>query len=195
MNRDPSDKTIFRPARKEESRTIAELYRIAGGGVTDYIWTMNCEPGQNVFEYGASRYSVEDVPFGYKNCLFALSQDNILGMLIAFPMHENQEAEAEIDPVLAPYMKLEQYDSYYICAMAVFPEHRGKGIGTKFLELAERQAKDKGYQQISLIVFEQNEGALKLYKQNGFYEVEREPVVPHELIHYTGDALLMVKDI
>lgn len=45
------------------------------------------------------------------------------------------------------------------------------------------------------MVFEQNAGAKRLYERHGFREVARRPVVPHESIRYTGDALLMVADV
>jgi ribosomal protein S18 acetylase RimI-like enzyme len=79
--------------------------------------------------------------------------------------------------------------------MAVYHEYRGKGIGTKFLEIAAEKAPSLRLPWLSLIVFEENERAKRLYERHGFYEVMRENVVPHELIHHTGDALLMVKDI
>jgi ribosomal protein S18 acetylase RimI-like enzyme len=205
MNQKLIDQTIFRQAKKEECRTIAELFSIASDGVADYIWTKYSEPGENILDVGARRYSNEDWPFSYKNCVLAELKGEVLGMLIAFPIQESQEQESQdeesetdpilIDPILAPYTKLEHSGSYYICAMAVFDTYRGRGIGTKFLEIAERDALDRQLTQLSLIVFEQNDGALRLYERNGFYEIKREPIVPHELICYTGDALLMVKDI
>jgi len=210
MNQELIDQTIFRQAKKEECRTIAELFSIASDGVADYIWTKYSEPGENILDVGARRYSNEDSPFSYKNCVLAELKGEVLGMLIAYPIHESQEHESQeeesetdpilidpilIDPILAPYTKLEHSGSYYIGAMAVFDKYRGRGIGTKFLEIAEQQSVDKQLPQLSLLVFEQNDGALRLYERSGFYEVKRETVVPHELIRYTGDALLMVKDI
>ena len=118
-------------------------------------------------------------------------------MLAAFPIGAEQSSygETDVDPVLAPYSKLEQPNSYYIAGMSVFPEYRGNGIGTKLLEIAEQQAESLGLNQLSLIVFEQNEGAKRLYERHGYCEIAREEVVPHELIRHMGYALLMVKDI
>jgi ribosomal protein S18 acetylase RimI-like enzyme len=191
------DRIRYRPAGKEDCRTIARLYSMASDGVTDYLWTLLVEPGQDILDAAEKRYSEDDSQFGYKNTTIAEINENIAGMLVAFPLEwaYNPETDGEPDPVLLPYTKLEQEGSYYICAMAVVDEYRGKGIGTEFLEIAKRQAIDKELLQLSLIVFEQNEGAKRLYERNGFYEVKREPVVPHELIRYTGDAILMVKDI
>ena len=79
--------------------------------------------------------------------------------------------------------------------MAVEAAHRGQGIGTQLLAEAERSARALGFRKLSLIVFEQNEGAKRLYERHGYVEKRRHPVVPHPLIHYTGDALLMVKHL
>jgi len=129
--------------------------------------------------------------------VIAESGGKIAGMLAAFPMPEPDDtvSQAETDPVLIPYSRLEQHNSYYIAGMALYPEYRGRGIGTKFLEIAAEKAAGLDLPQLSLIVFEQNEGAKKLYERHGFYEIMRERVVPHKLIHHTGYGLLMVKDI
>jgi ribosomal protein S18 acetylase RimI-like enzyme len=191
------DKVIFRPAKRDECRTIARLYSISSDGLADYIWTTLAKPGEDILDVGERRYSNEDLLFSYKNCLVVEHKGEIIGMLVAFPMYlpDGPNAANEPDPVLVPYAKLEKDSSYYIMGVAVFPEYRGKGIGTRFLELAAGKAREYGLSQLSLIVFEQNEGAKRLYERHGFYEIAREAVVPHDLIHYNGYALLMVKDI
>lgn len=190
-------KLKIRTARKEDSRKIAELFSISSDGVADYTWSTLAEPGEDILDVGERRYSREDTQFSYQNCTIAEIDGEIVGMPAAFPIEseESNDGRKDIDPILAPYTKLEQPNSYYIAGMAVFPEYRGKGIGSKFLEIAEQQARGLGLNQISLIVFEGNRGAKRLYERHGYYELARERVVPHELIHYAGYALLMVKDI
>lgn len=197
MHRIISEGAIYRPAEKGESRTIARLYSMSSDGVSDYIWTTLAKPGEDILDVGERRYSDESLLFSYKNCIVAEYHGEIIGMLVAFPMYlpDGPNAANEPDPVLVPYARLEKDSSYYIMGVAVLPENRGKGVGTKFLELAAEKAREHGLSQLSLIVFEQNEGAKRLYERHGFYEIAREEVVPHELIHYTGYALLMVKDI
>lgn len=184
----------FRPAIKDDCAIIAALYSISSDGVADYIWTQMAELGEDILAVGRRRYERENSVFSYRNCTVVENEGNTIGMLVAFPMHADP-SEEESDPVLAPYSKLEEDDSYYICGMALFPEHRGRGIGTRLLALAEEHARDKGFEKVSLIVFEQNTGAKQLYDRTGYRETRREPVYPHPLIHYTGDAVLMVKEI
>jgi ribosomal protein S18 acetylase RimI-like enzyme len=190
---------IFRPALKHEARTIAELYRISSDGVADYIWTGLRQPGEDLLDVGERRYAREHTDFSYQNVTLAVVDAEIAGMMAAYrmgpPEQPGDEFDFDIDPVLLPYAKLEQPDSFYISGMALFPRFRGRGIGTRLLELAAQKAHAAHLPQVSLIVFEQNTGAKRLYHRCGFREVMREPVVPHPLIHHNGDALLLVKDV
>ena len=186
----------LRAAAKSDCGSIAALYSISSDGVADYIWTTLAQPGEDILEVGRHRYEREDSAFSYRNCVVVEHEDEVIGMLVAFPMHAEETTEDdEYDPVLAPYARLECDNSYYICGMAVFPEYRGKGIGTRLLQLAEGHALAKGFDTMSLIVFEQNNGAKRLYERFGYREIAREIVVPHPLIHYSGDAVLMVKHL
>jgi len=186
--------STFRPARKEDCEDIAALYRISSDGVADYVWSKLAQPGEDPLAVGQRRYAREDTAFSYLNCTVIEHGGRVIGMLVAFPMHADP-TEVESDPVLAPYSMLEEDGSYYICGMAVIPEYRGLGLGTRLLALAEEQAGRKGFGKLSLIVFEQNNGAKRLYDRHGYHEVGRKAVYPHPLIHYTGDAILMVKEM
>jgi len=186
----------FRPARREDSRTIAELYRLSSDGVADYIWSRLAEPGEDILDVGARRYTRENTDFSYQNVTLALVNGRIAGMFAAYVIGPSAtDAPDDVDPVLAPYMKLEQPNSFYISGMALFPEFRRRGIGTRLLEFAADNARARGLRDLSLIVFEQNARAKRLYERFGFREIRREPIVPHPLIHRGGEALLMVRDI
>ena len=185
----------FRAAVKSDSRNIARLYSISSDGVADYIWTCLAQPGQDILDVGQVRYEREGTPFSYRSCTIAEVDGEIAGMLVAFPMRVDTNAPPEEDPVLGPYSRLEEDASYYVCGVALFPRFRGLGIGSRFMSLAQDAARVEGLSKLSLIVFEQNAGAKKLYDRLGYREVARAAVVPHPLIHYTGDALLMVKDL
>lgn len=189
----------FRPAKRSECLTIARLYSISSDGVADYIWTKIAEPGENIFEVGEKRYRQEGTAFSYQNCTIVEKDKEIVGMMVAFPMYtpdtDDSLADQDADPVLAPYAKLEEYDSYYICGVALFPEFRGGGIGKTLMQLAEQKCAEIGLNKLSLIVFEQNTGAKRLYENLGYQVVASEEIVPHPLIHFTGQACLMVKKL
>jgi ribosomal protein S18 acetylase RimI-like enzyme len=185
----------FRPAQKTDSRAIATLYSIASDGVANYIWSQFAEPHETLIDVGQRRYEREGIPFSYQNATLATVEGAIAGMLVAYPIEGESEPDPQPDPVLAPYRQLEAPNSYYICGLAVFPDYRQQGIATHLMHLAEQQAIAKGLPQVSLIVFEQNTRAKRLYDRLGYREIKRVPVVPHPLIEAFGNALLMVKPL
>lgn len=56
----------------------------------------------------------------------------------------------------------------YVFLLYVAPNHRKKGIGTALMQHAQQWAKQKGYEQMSLQVFENNSAAMKLYEKLGY---------------------------
>jgi ribosomal protein S18 acetylase RimI-like enzyme len=189
-----ADNVTFRPARRDDCAEIAGLFRIASEGIADYVWSQVQEPGVSLLETGERRYRRENTAFSYQNCVIAERDGAILGMLHGFAMEADSEPPAdEPDPVLRPYSELEAPGSYYIAGVALYPEHRGRGIGDRMLALARDRARELDLESLSLIVFEQNQGALRLYERSGYREIDRRTVVPHPLIHATGDAILMLR--
>lgn len=185
----------LRPATPADSRAIAELFRISSGGVADYIWQLLKPeyPGLDLLDIGERRYAREGVNFSCDNCTIAEHDGSVLGMLHAYEMAE--PGEPETDPVLRPYAELESPGSLYISGVALFPEYRNLGIGSRLMDAALQTARDSDLPELSLIAFEQNEGSWRLYLRLGFDVVDQRPVVPHPLIRYTGNALLMTRRV
>jgi len=67
--------------------------------------------------------------------------------------------------------------------------------GSDLLSESVLLARIKQYVHYSSYPLEQNTGIHRLYVRKGYREVKRERVYPHPLIHQTGDAILMAKDI
>jgi ribosomal protein S18 acetylase RimI-like enzyme len=194
--------TLFRPATIDDCYKIAQLFSMASDGVANYMWSTLTKdyPGLTPIEIGSKRYANDQSVFSYKSCIVAERDGEVIGMMATYPIEEasesNSKATTELkelsdEPdILAPY-SMEAPGTWYICALALFPEFRGQGLGTQFLSIARQQAQEKGFQELSLLCFEQNTGAMKLYQRNGFKVIDRAAIVPHKLIHCTGDVLLM----
>lgn len=186
----------IRPAARDDSGTIAALFLISSDGLAEYIWQQVAEPGESVLEAGARRYARRDAEFSYEHCLIADRDGAALGMAHSFPMRVDPDAARGDDPVLRPYAELEDDGSLYLSGVAVFPEHRGQGIGSRLMSAVTDRAAKSGLPRVSLICFERNAGALRLYRRLGFREVDRRPVVPHPCLHYgDGDAILLAKEV
>ncbi|MHA1599848.1 MAG: GNAT family N-acetyltransferase [Alphaproteobacteria bacterium] len=195
-------KPPFRWAQKEDCYRIAELFSMSSGGVADVVWSNLGIPDLSLLEIGEQRYARENTEFSYQNCVVAEIDDDVAGMLVSFPIEETKTVQAEAPSpasneldVLAPYGELEVPGSYYICGVALLPQYQSQGLGSRLCEIAKGLARERGYDELSLLVFEQNMGAVQLYERLGFKEIDRRPLVPHELIRYTGDVLLMTAPV
>ena len=194
----------YRTATADDARNIAELVAISSDGVAVIEWQSEANKRKqcSALDVGAETYRQPDGNYSYRHCLIAEVDDTVAGMLLTFPVsadcapRTDKSRPTERDSnVFAPYMYLEEPDSWYICGVALYPAYRGKGIGTQFMNMAELQAHDHGYAKLSLVAFEQNTGSVRLYQRLGFTIVDQAPVVPHPCIPYTGSALLMVKPL
>lgn len=192
----PLPDLVLRPATRDDCADIARLFLISSDGLADYIWSRIAEPGEELFEAGARRYAREGVPFSYENCLMAELDGAVVGMAHMFAMEEDPDAEPETDPVLKPYADLEAYGSLYLSGIAVFDTHRNRGIGGRLLDAVEEKARAASLPSVSLICFERNEAAMRLYERIGYRDIARRPLVPHPSLHYQdGDAVLMLKTL
>ena len=186
----------IRRARKEDAREIARLFEISSDGIAQYIWSRLQGPGQSLLDVGEARYARENTIFSYQNCLMAERDGAIVGMIHLFQETGPPAEVPESDPVLRPYVELELYGSLYISSIAVYEKYRGTGIGTELLHWAFALARELGMGKVSLICFERNESAMRLYTRLGFCEIDRRPIVPHPSLHYRdGDALLMAREV
>ena len=186
----------LRPASREDAPLIARLFLISSDGLAEYIWSRLAAPGEALAEVGARRYARDGVAFSWQNCLIAERGGEPAGMLHAFPMEADPDAQPETDPVLRPYSELEDYGSLYVSGVAVLPAARGAGIGTALMDAAAARARSLSLPRVSLICFERNEGAMRLYRRLGYRELARRPLVPHPSLHYPdGDAVLLALEV
>ena len=61
-----------------------------------------------------------------------------------------------------------QLEHGHVADIVVAPGYEGQGIATMLLEAGERWARDRGYEWLSISVFESNSRAASLYERSGF---------------------------
>ena len=86
----------FRPATRADARDIALFYRMASEGVSDYVWSLLAEPGEDLLDVGARRYEREKTAFSYENCEIAELDGKVAG--IAFQTLKEAENIGEMVP-------------------------------------------------------------------------------------------------
>jgi ribosomal protein S18 acetylase RimI-like enzyme len=192
-------KPRFRPARKEDARALARLIDIAGEGFAKHLWTQAASPGESALDVGTRRAEREDGGFSYRNATVAEIDAKIAGLLLGYRLADPYDTGdlAALPDLVRPLVELESQapGSWYVNALAVFPEYRGAGLGSQLLAEAGRLAQWSGAKTLSLIVADQNESARRLYERTGYRVASRRPLVAFPGSQHEGDWVLMMKPI
>jgi ribosomal protein S18 acetylase RimI-like enzyme len=195
----PKFEATFRPARNVDAAALAALIDIAGEGIPLFLWNQMKASGQSVFEFGRARAARDRGNFSYRNATVVEIDGEVAACLVDYQLDDPYDIGdlAELPEVVRPLVELEAKapGSWYVNAMAAFPEFRGQGIGSSLLALAEERGRQHKAKSSSLIVAGENAGAVRLYARSGYREVARAPVVVYPGCAHGGDWVLMVKPI
>jgi len=172
---------------------------MAGEGIPAYFWAQAAEPGENILEIGARIAAKEDENFSYRNVQIAEIDGEVAGMMLAYRLPEAEDAEdlQAFPEFVRPLIELEQCvpGSFYINMLATYPRYRNRSVGTALMAMVDRLAAEEGCSLSSIEVFEQNEGALRLYQRLGYQIRERRKVIPHPCHPYEGDVVLLTRSV
>ncbi|MEM8655054.1 MAG: GNAT family N-acetyltransferase [Pseudomonadota bacterium] len=189
----------LRQATADDATALARLIDIAGEGIPNWLWTRACVEGQTPLEIGAERARRPQGGFSYTNALVADQGRGPVGMVLSYAITGAPEDDPDDLPApIAPFVALEKQSvgTWYINALAVFDGQRNAGIGARLMAAAEAQAKANGMTEMSIQVYAQNTGAVRLYDRLGYACVAREPVRLHPAPpYYIGDVLLLKRTL
>lgn len=189
----------LRPARKEDARALAQLIDYAGEGFGTYLWSQATGPGESALDVGMRRAQRDEGGFSYRNATLAEIDGEIAALLLGYRLADPYETgDLDALPALVrPLVELESIApaSWYVNALAAFPQYRNRGLGSLLLVEAERIARAVQAPSVSLIVADANEGAKRLYLRTGYVEMARRPLVPFPGLRHRGDWVLLTKPI
>ena len=195
----PQSAINFRAAMSEDANALAVLINFAGEGLPLYLWASMAQPGEDAWKVGRSRALREEGSFSYRNSIIAELSGETAGCLIGYALAKEPEKTdlSSIPPIFVPLQELEELaaDSWYINVVAVNPEFRGRGVGSRLLERAEQAASEADKPEVSLIVADANVGARKLYARAGFSELAKKPMVKEQWHSEAREWVLMVKAV
>lgn len=189
----------YRYAHRDECREIAELYNTASDGVANYYWSTQQKPGESILDTG-ERLFRELPDFNYDNTIVAVKDGRVVGMLIGFFKEVDESKpldESTIDPVLLPYIRLEQVQSFYIAGVAVLPEYKQLRVGLYLVDLFFERAIQEKQPKVSAMIFEQK--GQKTFdfwnKHYGLEMINSTEIVENEHIKASGTIHFGVSDI
>lgn len=190
-------KVDYRTGKKKDSQTIAELIRIASGGVVDYLFR-DVVPGLSPVQAVASLLKEDLYPHSYRSAVVAVAKGAVVGMALSYPAsyHTLSDDMRAFFPAnrlahLESFFTSRVEGSWYIDALGVLEDYRGYGIGKKLIALTKEKAIENGHHLLSLIVFADNDLALPVYQSTGFEIVAKVALEGNDFIPHKGGCLLM----
>lgn len=187
-----------RDAARSDCAELAQLINLAGEGLPLYLWRQMAGAGDDPWEIGRERAARDSGGFSYRNSIVAEVDGRIAGALVGYPVADEPEPvdPANTPAMFVPLIELENLaaGTWYVNAVATFPEARGLGVGSELLRSAERRAVELGLRGVSLIVSDANRGARRLYERLGYAETASRPMVREQWQNDGENWVLMMKD-
>lgn len=187
----------FRPATPADADALVDFVDFAGEGLASHIWARNVPVGETVRDVGRRRALREEGSFSYRNAVVADEGAGAIAALIGYPLPDEPEPIGpDFPPMFVPLQELENMacGTWYVNVIAAYPDHRGRGFGTRLIEIADGLSKEAGRRGLSLIVPDANEGARRLYARAEFREVASRPMVKEDWANPGSAWLLLLRD-
>jgi ribosomal protein S18 acetylase RimI-like enzyme len=185
----------LRPAIESDAPQLADLVNFAGEGLPLYLWRGLAREGQDPWEVGRARQAQKAregqtvvVDYG----------DGPIASLTSYVISaEPVPIGKDFPPLLRPLQELENQalKSWYINALACYPEHRGRGIGSRLLDVADEIGQAEGMRLMSVIVAGNNAGARRLYERHGYKEAASLPCIREGWVTEIENWVLLMKEL
>lgn len=189
----------FRTARLQDASALAELVNFAGEGLPLYLWNEMKKPGETAWDVGRQRAERDEGSFSYRNAIVADAGGQCAGCLIGYSQPKAPEPidYQAMPPMFVPLQELENLApaTWYVNVLAVYPNHRGKGLGAGLLAIADQIAGQAALSGLSVIVSDSNDGARRLYARCGYREAGARPMIKEGWQAEGRNWLLMTKDL
>lgn len=187
----------LRHGRPSDAADLAALVDMAGRGLLNWYWGSLCEGGESAFAKGRDRIrNHAEMPAHCLKWTVAEFEGEIAGAYTGYRL-ENVASSGSLPDVYTPTRELEALveGSWFLMALAVFAEHRRKGVASIMLADAEKHARQARAPQLSVLVESVNIGAVQLYRAYGFQEFGRRAYIPFPGSRDDGDWVLLTKEV
>jgi ribosomal protein S18 acetylase RimI-like enzyme len=192
---------LYRTAHLTESLDVARFIRVAGGGLYEFLFD-DLVPLLSADELLAIAIASDNDPVSYRNCHVAIDEGsgNILGTANAFPADLLRDPSYGLLPSeraehIRPMLRLQDWGSMFLNALAVDDQYRGRGIGSCLLDWALAHARELGLPRLSLHVWADNFAAREYYRARGFIDIGVADIALHPRLPHQGGSVLMSRSL
>ena len=185
----------FRRATLADVAALAELVEFAGEGLPLCLWTQLAGAAGDPWDVGRKRVGSDTTGYSYRSALIAEVAGKTAGALISYPLGEPAPIGRNEPALLVPLHELTNLapQTWYVHALAAYPQQRGRGVGAALLAEADKLAVVAGVSGLSLIVSDTNTGARRLYERSGYGEFARRKMVKQDWQHPGTEWVLLIK--
>ena len=188
---------VFRPALPADAYALAELSILAGDGMYEFLLE-EMAPREMLAGLIARSMKQDAGGFSWRHC-FVADDKGVVGMINAFPAAWLRKEERDILPqdrvqILDPIDQAQDWESFLVNGVAVRPQHRRQGIGTRLLEMAI-DGRAGVFARLTANVWADNVAARALFESQGFRVQTQVEIPPHPALAHVGGSLLMAWQI
>ncbi len=170
--------STIRPAERADADRLAQLINYAGEGLPLHYWGTLAAAGEDPWLIGRERAARDTGAFSWRHATVAESGGEVAACLVTYVIDAPppQPDYSAMPSMFVPIQQLEDMaaGSQYVSVLAARPQFRGMGLGTALLDLAEREAEGR---LLSLVVADNNTGAMRLYERHGYRRNATRPMV------------------
>lgn len=186
---DPSPVITLRPARPDDAPDAAPLIYAAGPALFRLMFGPN---ERDVLRFFTALFRLPRNPFSFEYAILAERDGKIVGLAISADAAARRRIGRRmfwLAPRLrGPFALLRRLplvfdimacasdpppEAYYLSILAVAPDSRRQGIGSRLLEEVRRRARAAGCQNLALHTELDNVAAQRLYARHGYVEAHR----------------------
>ena len=179
-------KIIVRSAVQEDAAMIAKAVEMAIGD--EVALRHYC--GEDYHAALAEVACRRDTQYSWQNALIAEVDGMVAGAVVGYDGAELYTLREGTFAVLSDYVRHSvsivdetSAGEFYLDSLAVLPEYRGMGVGSRLLTAAAEKAFKAGHERVGLIVDFDNPRAEALYSLLGFERVNATTFLGHKMWH------------
>lgn len=145
------------------------------------MWREMSESGTPPAQIGRERALREVGGFSYRHAHMIELGGEIAGCAVSYRMEPSNSDLSDVPPRVRELVELEQQvpDHWYVNVLAVYPEYRGKGLGSLLLEHADSLGRTASSTGMAIIVASGNQGARNLYERHGYRYLDQRRATPY----------------
>src|SRR5262249_54036402 len=130
-------------ASKDDATALLDLLNFASNGMANYLFATLAWPGEDARTVGLRLIHADDSRISYRNALVIDHGAGVVAGLIGNRLPDEPQPIADnAHPITVPWLELRNQACGYwhLTTLAVYPRHRGIGLGSSLLSVAEQLA-------------------------------------------------------